>query len=337
MSQTSKTSKNIMQPARRQFIAGCAGVVASGMAPAAWAQSTYPTKPIRVIIPFPPGGPTDIVGRIVFQSFSERVRQTVTVENRPGASGMIGADVVAKSPPDGYTLLVNVSGHVVNPSLYSKMPHDPLADFRPITNLANTPINLVVSGNSPLRSVAELIALVKAEPGKHAFASSSNGTPGHLMGELFKSVTKLDIQHVPYKGSAPALTDVVGGQVTCMFDSMPSSISLVKAGKLRALGVSSPKRVAILPDVPTFAEAGFPQLNLMTWYGLWGPAHLPQDLTQQIYQDVSKVLTDPDIQRRIRDAMADPVGDTPEHFAAYCTSEAQRYAAIVKSAGIKLQ
>lgn len=324
--------------ARRQFIVGATGAAVVVLtSPARGSAGDYPTKAVRVVIPYPPGGPTDIVGRVVAQALSRRMGQPVTVENRPGASGMIGADIVAKAPADGYTLLINVSGQLVNPALYSKMPHDPLTAFQPITNLARTPIHLVVSANSPIRSLGELIELVRSQPGVHSFASSSNGTPGHLMGELFKSATGLDIQHVPYKGSAPALTDVIGGQCTCMFDSMPSSISLVRSGKLRALGVSSPRRVDVLPDVPTFAEAGYPQLNLTTWYGLWAPAKLPDALLGRIYAEIREVLAEPDVRQRIKDVMAEPVGDTPEQFAAFCHAEAKRYAEIVKNAGIKVE
>ncbi|MFY4007485.1 Bug family tripartite tricarboxylate transporter substrate binding protein [Achromobacter denitrificans] len=234
-------------------------------------------------------------------------------------------------------LLINVSGQLVNPALYANMSHDPLRDFRGITNLASTPIQLVISANSPVRSVAELIELVRSQPGRHNFASSSNGTPGHLAGEVFKAAAKLDVTHIPYKGSAPALTDVVGGQVTYMLDSMPSSISLVKGGKLRALAVTSAQRVEALPDVPTFAELGYPDVNLTTWYGMWAPAQTPPDLIAALYKTVSGVLRQPDVRTRLADSQAMPVGDTPEQFDAYCRSEAKRYAEIVQRAGIRLQ
>ena len=312
------------------------GLVAAALSGPALAQAGYPDKAVRVVIPFPPGGPTDIVGRIVAQALSERLGQPFTVDNRPGASGMIGADLVAKAPADGRTLLVNVSAQVANSSLYDKMPHDPLNDFTPITNLAYTPIQLVVAESFPAQSLADLVKLVKSQPGRHSFASSSSGAPGHLMGELFKQLAGLDVVHVPYKGAAPALVDVIGGQVSFMFDSMPSSITLVKSGKLRALGVSSPKRMEALPDVPTFAEQNFPALNLTTWYGMWGPAKLPPILLDQIYDEVSKVLALPDVRKRIQDSMAQPVGDTPQEFAAFCATEAKRYASIIKVAGIKL-
>ncbi|WP_028604302.1 Bug family tripartite tricarboxylate transporter substrate binding protein [Ottowia thiooxydans] len=322
---------------RRRFMIAMSGTVAAGLPSGAWAQDDFPSKPIRIMVPFPAGGPTDIVARVVGQALSERLRQTVTIENRPGASGMIGADAVAKAAPDGYTLLINVSGHLVNPALFSKMPHDPLKDFQPITNVATTPIQLVISADSPVRSFDDLLKLVRSQPGKHSFASSSNGTPGHLTGELLKTVAKLDVLHVPYKGSAPALTDVMGGQVTYMLDSMPSSIALVKSGRLRSLAVTSPRRVDVLPDVPTFAELNYPGVNLSSWYGLWGPAKLPRAVTARIYAEVKEVLAMPDVRKRITDVLAEPVGDTPEQFSAFCASEAQRYAGIVRAAGIRLE
>ena len=326
-------------PRRRRLLIGAAGATlgALGGGARAFAVTGYPSKPLRVVIPYPPGGPTDIVGRIVATTLADKLGQSVVIDNRPGASGMIGADMVAKAAPDGYVLLINVSGQLVNPALYANMSHDPLKDFRGITNLASTPIQLVISANSPVRSVAELIELVRSQPGRHNFASSSNGTPGHLAGEVFKAAAKLDVTHIPYKGSAPALTDVVGGQVTYMLDSMPSSISLVKGGKLRALAVTSAQRVDALPDVPTFAELGYPDVNLTTWYGMWAPAQTPPDLIATLYKTLSGVLRQPDVRTRLADSQAMPVGDTPEQFDAYCHSEAKRYAEIVQRAGIRLQ
>lgn len=326
-------------PRRRRLLIGAAGATlgALGGGARAFAATGYPSKPLRVVIPYPPGGPTDIVGRIVATTLADKLGQSVVIDNRPGASGMIGADMVAKAAPDGYVLLINVSGQLVNPALYANMSHDPLRDFRGITNLASTPIQLVISANSPVRSVAELIELVRSQPGRHNFASSSNGTPGHLAGEVFKAAAKLDVTHIPYKGSAPALTDVVGGQVTYMLDSMPSSISLVKGGKLRALAVTSAQRVEALPDVPTFAELGYRDVNLTTWYGMWAPAQTPPDLIAALYKTVSGVLRQPDVRTRLADSQAMPVGDTPEQFDAYCRSEAKRYAEIVQRAGIRLQ
>lgn len=321
---------------RRELMIAASAITAGSITGTSFAQNVYPNKPIRVVIPYPPGGPTDIVGRIVTQALSERLKQPITVENKAGASGMIGADIVAKASADGYTLLINVSGQIVNPSLYAKMPHDPIKDFTPITNLARTPIVLVTSANNTkIQTFQDLLNAIRTS--KASFASSSNGTPGHLMGELFKELANLDATHVPYKGAAPALTDVIGGQVLYMFDSLPSSISLIKGGKLRPLGVSAPKRVDVLPDVPTFSELNFSSLNLTTWYGMWGPAKMPAELAEQIQREVAQVLANPDVRKRLSDAMLDPIGDSPANFKVYQDAEAKRYTAIIKAAGIKLE
>lgn len=325
-----------MDNLRRQMLIGSV-LAGAGLMPKVVTAQEYPVRSVKVIIPYPPGGPTDIVGRIVCMQLADVLKQPFTVENRPGASGMIGADQVAKAVPDGYTILINVSGQLVNPYLYKSVPHDPMKDFAPITNLASTPIQLVVSANSPIKTVKDLVDLCKAEPGKHSFASSSNGTPGHLTGELFKTLAKLDVIHIPYKGSAPALTDVIGGQVTYMFDSMPSSIGLVNAGKLRSLGVTSPKRVETLLNVPTFIEGGYPELNLATWYGMWAPAGTPAKVIQALNAEVAKILAMPDTKERLSKVLASGVGDSPAAFAAFCKSESEKYAAIIKSAGISLQ
>lgn len=318
-------------------------LIGSALASTGWgsevfsAAPEFPARAVKVVIPYPPGGPTDIVGRIVSMQLSEVLKQPFTVENRPGASGMIGADQVAKAVPDGYTIMINVSGQLVNPYLYKSVPHDPIKDFAPVTNLASTPIQLVVSATSPIKTVKDLVDLCKAEPGKHTFASSSNGTPGHLTGELFKAIAKLDVTHIPYKGSAPALTDVIGEQVTFMFDSMPSSIALVNSGKLRSLGVTSLKRIDTLPNAPTFIEGGYPELNLSTWYGMWAPAGTPTKIIQTLNSEVAKILAMPDTREKMAKIQATGVGDSPIIFAAFCKSESEKYAAIIKAAGISLQ
>lgn len=332
-----KTGRHASTTRRQVLIAAGGAAITAALPTMAVASSGYPTRSVRIIVPYPPGGPTDIVARIVGLRLREVFQQPVTLDNRAGASGTIGADIVAKAPPDGYTLLINVSGHLVNPSIYLKLPHDPLRDFAPITNLASTPIQLVVSADSPVQSIKELVDLVRSQPGKHTFASSSTGTPGHLAGEMFKVAAKLDAVHVPYKGSAPALTDVIGGQVTYMFDSMPSSINLVKGGKLRALGVTSAQRTQVLPQVPTFAEAGYADINLSTWYGMWAPARTPPLIVQEINTAVAKILMEQDVRARLAAVMLEGVGDSPDNFAAYCQSEAKRYAGIVRAAGIKLE
>lgn len=302
------------------------------------AQQAYPVKPLRVVVPFPPGGPTDIVGRLVAQRLSEALGQVFIIDNRPGASGMIGADIVAKAAPDGYTLLISASSHVINPSLYSKVPHDALRDFAPVTNLAFTPLLLVVSVDLPVRSAQELIAYIKANPGKLSFASSSLGAPGHLAAELLKLTHGLDVIHVPYKGSSPALIDLTAGRSTFMFDSMPSAIGFVRGGKLRSLGVTAEKRSPAAPELPTLVELGFKDFVMTAWYGLWAPARTPTATVNELHAAAARVLAAPDMRTRlIQQLGAEPLGESPEAFAAFSKSEAQRYARIVKASGAKLE
>lgn len=328
---------HIQNPYRRRLLTAAAAGAALPWLGSALAQGAYPSRPLRVVIPFPAGGPTDVVGRVVTTRMGESMQQSVVIENRGGASGTIGADLVAKAAPDGYTLLINVSAHVINPWIYARLPHDPMKDFTPITAVASTPIQLVVSAELPVHSVEELVAYVKARPGTCSFASSSNGTPGHLAGEVFKMAANLDTLHAPYRGSAPALTDVMGGQITYMFDSMPSSLPLVKGGRLRSLGVTGTRRVASLPDVPTMVEAGYADMTMTTWYGMWAPARTPSEVVARIHAEVAKALAAPDIRARLADVSAEGIGDSPAHFADFCRSESERYGKIVKAAGIRIE
>ena len=293
----------------------------------------FPRKPIRMIIPYPPGGPTDILGRIVAQNLSERLGQQVVVENKPGASGMIGADLVAKAPPDGYTLLANASIHVINPSLYKNPTYDAIKDFTPVSLIADVPLVLVVPPELPVKSVKDLIALAKSKSGKLNFASSGNAAAPHLAGEAFKIATGVDMQHVPYKGSGPALTDLMGGQVQLMFDSLPSSISHVKSGKLRAIAVTTAKRSSALPSVPTIAESGVPGFDISTWYGVWAPAGTPKEIVSRLSGEIAKIVKLPDVRERLSGLGAEPVGSSPDEFAAYCRSELAKWAKIVKASG----
>jgi tripartite-type tricarboxylate transporter receptor subunit TctC len=295
----------------------------------------YPSKPIRFVVPYPPGGPTDILGRAVAQALTESLGQTVVVENKPGASGMIGAEQVAKAAPDGYTILVNASIHVINPSLYSKTTFDAMQDFAPVTQIASVPLILVVGQPVRANSVKELIALAKASPGKLTFASSSVGAAPHLAGELLKRMAGIDIVHVPYKGSGPATTDLIGGHVTMMMDSMPSSIAHVKSGKLKVLGVSTAKRTPSLPDVPTIAES-LPGFDIATWYGVWAPAKTPKEIVSKVSSEIANVLKRADMKERLAGLGAEGVGSTPAEFAAYCESEYRRWAKVVKDSGAKL-
>jgi tripartite-type tricarboxylate transporter receptor subunit TctC len=309
------------------------GAALLGLMPFVAPAQDYPRKPVRMIIPYPPGGPTDILGRIVAQNLSERFGQQVVVENKPGASGMIGADLVAKSPPDGYTLLANASIHVINPSLYKNPTYDAIKDFTPVSLIAEVPLVLVVAPELPVKSVKDLIALAKTKSGKLNFASSGNAAAPHLAGEAFKIATGVDMQHVPYKGSGPALTDLMGGQVQLMFDSLPSSISHIKSGKLRAIAVTTAKRASALPNVPTIAESGVPGFDISTWYGIWAPAGTPKEIVSKLSDEIAKIVKLPDVRERLAGLGAEPVGNSPDEFAAYCRSELAKWAKIVKASG----
>jgi tripartite-type tricarboxylate transporter receptor subunit TctC len=301
------------------------------------AAQTYPTQPIRLIVPYSAGGPTDALARIVGQKLGERLKQNVVVENKPGASGMIGADVVATAPPDGHTILINASLHVITPSLYEKMSHDPLNDFAPITNLGSVPLILVVNKDVPAKSVAELLALAKANPGKLTFASSGIGASSHLAGEMLKTMTGTNLSHVPYRGSGPALNDVIAGHVSMMIDTSPASLPHVEAGSLRVLGVSTAARIPNLPDVPTIAEAGVPGFEITSWYGVWVPRRTPKDIVTKLNSEFQAMFQDPDLRQRFARLGATPVGGTPEEFDAFCRSELDRWAGVVKASGAKLQ
>jgi tripartite-type tricarboxylate transporter receptor subunit TctC len=301
-----------------------------------WPQN-YPSRPIKVIIPFPPGGPTDILGRIVAQKLGERLGQNVVIDNKPGASGMIGADMVAKSPPDGYTLLVNASLHVINPSLYEKSRYDAIADFTPLSNLADVPLVLVVNAKTPVQNVKELIAWIKSSKTPVNFASSGNAAAPHLAGEAFKVAAGIEnMQHVPYKGSSPALTDLIGGQVQLMFDSLPSSQSFIKAGTLKAIAVTTLRRSTALPNIPTIAESGLPGFNISTWYGMWAPASTPSAIVEKLSLEISHITRLPEIREKFLSLGAEPVGNTAEEFAAFNKSELAKWARIVKQSGARV-
>lgn len=298
----------------------------------------YPSKPVRMVVPFPPGGTTDILARAVGQKLSEAWNQQVIIDNRPGAGGNIGTDIVAKAPADGYTLLMGTVGtQAINASLYAKLPYDPVKDFAPVTLVASVPNVLVVNATIPAKSVKELIALAKAKPGQLTFASSGNGTSIHLSGELFKTMTGTFMLHIPYKGSAPALTDLMGGQTNMMFDNLPSSMPHIKSGMLRALAVTSAKRSPALPDVPTIAEAGVPGYEASSWFGVLAPAGTPKEIVARLNADIVKVLAAPDIKERLSAQGADPVGNTPEQFAAYIRTEQIKWAKVVKDSGAKIE
>jgi tripartite-type tricarboxylate transporter receptor subunit TctC len=310
--------------------------IATLATPFAFAQSTanYPAKPVRLVVPFPAGGTTDILARAVAQKLSEAWGQQVIVDNRPGAGGNIGSDLVAKSKPDGYTLLMGTVGtHAINPSLYKNMPYDHVKDFVPVILVAGVPNVLVVNPSLPVHSVPELIAYAKANPGKLNFASSGNGTSIHLSGELFKAMTGVEMTHVPYKGSAPALTDLIGGQVQLMFDNLPSSLPFIKAGKLRALAVTSGARAAALPDLPTLAESGLPGFEASSWFGVLAPAGTPRDIVAKLDGTIASWLASPEAKEKLLAQGAIAAGGTPDDFARHIAAETSKWAKVVKASG----
>ena len=310
--------------------------VALGFAPAAMAQS-YPTKPVKLVVPFPPGGSLDITGRLLAQKLSEAWGQSVVVENKPGAGGNIGADMVAKSAPDGYTILLGaLSTHAVNPNLYAKMPYDAVKDFAPITLIAITPNVLVVNAASPVNNVRDFVVYAKANPGKLAFGSGSNGSAGHLAGELFKVETGTDAVHVPFKGGAPATQALLAGDTQFMFDNLATAMAQVKAGKLKALAVTTAQRSPLVPELPTMAEAGLPGFDISTWYGLFAPAGTPPAIVAKWNADVTKILNTPDVRAKLMADGAEPAPNTPEQFAQMIARELSKYARIVKASGAKV-
>jgi len=305
-------------------------------APPATGQG-YPTKPVKLVVPFPPGGSLDFAGRLIAQKLTEAWSQSVVVENKPGAGGNIGADLVAKAPADGYTILLGaLSTHAVNPSLYARMPYDAVRDFAPITLIAVTPNVLVVNANSPVRNVAEFIAYTKANPGKLSFGSGSNGSAGHLAGELYKVETGTDAVHIPYKGAAPATQALLAGDTQFMFDNLANAMAQVKGGKLRALAVTTARRSSLAPDLPTMAEAGLPGFDISTWYGLFAPAGTPSAIVAKWNADVTKILNAPDVRARFVADGAEPAPDTPEQFSQFVAAELAKYARIVKASGAKV-
>ncbi len=300
------------------------------------AQS-YPNRTIRLVVPFPAAGTTDILARAAAQKLTEAFGQSVVVDNRPGAAGNIGSDLVAKSAPDGYTLLMGTVGtHAINPSLYSKMPYDHVKDFVPVVLVAGVPNVLVVNPALPVNSVADLIKLAKDKPGQINFASSGSGTSIHLSGELFKTMAGVDITHIPYKGSSPALTDLIGGQVQIMFDNLPSALPQIKAGKLRAIAVTSSKRAPVLPDVPTISESGVPGFEASSWFGMLAPAGTPAPIVARINAEVNKWLQSAEARERLLSQGAEAAGGSPEHFANHIRAESEKWAKVVKASGAKV-
>ena len=287
-------------------------------------------------MPFPPGGVTDPVARQVGQRLAENVKQPVIVDNKPGASGIIASEYVKKQPADGYTVLFAFTGsHAVNPSLYTKLPYDPQKDFQPVTLIINTPHILVVPADSPAKSVADLVAMAKSKPAGLTFASQGIGAGGHLLGEMFKAQTKTNLAHVPYKGSAPALTDMLAGRVDLFFDAMVTSLPYVKDGKLRALAIANKTRSKLLPDVPTMAEAGFPGVEMDQWFGMMVPAGTPPAVVAKLNEEFIKAVRSPDIEKSLTERGLDVVTSTPDQFAAQIKTDTAVLGKVVKESGAK--
>jgi len=301
------------------------------------ALAQYPNRPIKLIVPFPPAGATDIVGRIVAQKLGERLGQSVVVENKPGAGGSIGSDIVAKSVPDGHTLLMATSStHSIGPSL-QKLPYDPIRDFAAITHVANVPNVLVLSPALPAKDVKEFVALAKSRPGQLNFASSGVGTIVHLNGELFKMIAGIDLLHVPYKGTALAIPDVANGNIAMLFDSLASVMPHVRSNKVRPIAVNAPARSQLLPEVPTFAEIGMTEYDTYTWFGMFAPAGTPAAALARVQADVVASLAAPDLRERFAQVGAEPVGSTPQQFTERMLADTAKWARVIKAANVRLQ
>lgn len=317
----------------------CTALIAAGLASSsAWAQSAanYPNKAVRFIAPFPPGGSTDLLARIVALKLSEAWGQQVIVENRGGAGGTIGVELAARAAPDGYTI---VMGHVgtfgFNPTLYPKLPYDAIKDFAPITVLATVPNGMAVHPSLPVKTAGEFVALAKAKPGQLLYASGGSGSASHLAGEYFRLLTKIDMVHVPYKGTGPAMISMISGQTTMTITGMVALMPHVKSNRLKLLGVGTMKRLSILPDLPTINESGVPGFDANQWYGVLTQAAVPRDIVMKLHADIVKVLARTDVKDRLAADGAEPVANTPEQFAAHIKAEIARWAPVVKASGAK--
>ena len=319
------------------LLAWVLAVLAGAVAPVA--AQTYPTKTIRIIVGYAPGGTTDIIARLIAPRLSASLGQPVVVENRPGAAGNVGADVVAKSAPDGHTLQLGTAGNMtINPSLYANMPVDTIKDFQAISMIAALPNLMVVNPAVPAKTVQEFVAWAKARPGKVFFASSGTGNSPHITAELFNLATGLTMVHVPYRGSGPALTDLIGGQgVQVMFDNMPSAIGFARAGSLRALAVTGSARSPAAPELPTVRESGYPDVEVLAWFGLFAPANTPRPVIERLHREVVAALRTPELQKQLTELGAQPVGNTPDEFAKVVEDDVKRWARVVRAANIPAQ
>lgn len=305
-------------------------------APAAWAQA-WPAKPIRIVAPSTPGDAPDVIARLVADKLSVALGQQVVVENRPGAGGVVGSEAVAKSPPDGYTLIMgNAGSHGINAAVYSKLPYDIQRDFVPVSQVAVAPNVMVINPGVPANTVAEFIAYAKSQPGKLSYASGGNGSSAHMSMELFKSMAGVDIQHIPYKGSSPALTDLIGGQVVVFIGNMPPTVPHIKAGKLRALAVTTKTRSALMPELPTIADAALPGFETVAWFGVLAPAGTPPEVVNRLSLEIGKIARSPEMRERLLAMGAEPVGGTPEEFKAVIDRDIAKWKPLAQKVGIKV-
>ncbi|CAH0272615.1 tripartite tricarboxylate transporter substrate binding protein [Roseomonas sp. CECT 9278] len=311
-------------------------VLAATLATPALAQE-WPTRPVRCIVPYPPGGPTDLVGRVVAMRAQQELGQPLVIENKPGASGTIGSAEVARAAPDGGVFLVNASAHVIIPHINRAMPYDALNDFTPVTNMAMVPLVALVNPRLPVRSLRELADHAKANPGRVSYASSSIGGAQHLAAEMFKQIAGVDMVHIPYRGAGPAIQDLIAGNVQVMFDSVPAGAGAVREGLLRPLAALNARRVPVYPELPSAAEAGFPDLVISTWYGIWAPPRTPMAIAERMQRAVAAAVQDAEVRARLAPLGADPVADSPAAFDAFCRSESQKFGAIVRAANIRME
>ncbi|MGZ8154099.1 MAG: Bug family tripartite tricarboxylate transporter substrate binding protein [Burkholderiales bacterium] len=323
-----------MKSPRRVFAIGAILYAALAFAQ----QPPYPAKPIKMIMPFPAGGPTDILGRLLGQKLTEAWGQNVVIDNRPGGGGMIGSNLAAKSPPDGYTLFLGgITTLALAPYLQKNLQYDPLKDFQPVSQTTISPLLLMVHPSLPVKSVKEFVALAKARPGQINYASSGPGGSGHLAGELFKYVTRTDLVHVPYRGAPPALMDLAAGQVQTMFGTMLASVPLIRNGKLRAIAVTGPKRSIAVPDVPTFAESGLPSYDASSWNGILVPAGTPRPIVERLSAEIVKIMHTPGVLDRLAADGPVPVGNSPEAFAAMIKAEQAKWSKVIREANIRIE
>ncbi|MEF7616449.1 tripartite tricarboxylate transporter substrate binding protein [Aquincola sp. MAHUQ-54] len=320
-------------PTRRQFNRCLAGAAAVLGAPAAWPQA-WPAKPLRIVVPYPPGGFTDVTARLVAQKLQERLGQTVLVDNKPGANGIIGVDAVAKSPPDGYTMGVVIAAYAANTTLYPKLPYDPAKDLAAVSLIGLSPLVAAVHNDAPFKTAGELVAYARRHPGKVSFGSSGNGSAAHLSTEYLKALTGSYMVHIPYRGAAAALTDLMGGQIQLFLDAASGLINPGKAGKVRLIGVASDRRLPALPDVPTFIEQGVAGFTGSTWAGLLAPAGTPKEIVRRVADEVARIVRMDDVKARLEQMGTVPVGGTPEQFEAFIASETAKWGKVIRDAKV---